>query len=183
MATADVYLLTLHKPYQDAQDSSPINATIVPARSLLQRALPQPDAGRIYRCLTEFPDRFPGCVVPLSTLTYELDGGDLWQHIADFERVLDLLVTRARQGHCDALRLGLPQRPAVLLANGPKTAVTLHGPGGSRITPEPEERAQYLEELAAHVRQAAAQEPLWPGEDLLPPPAEPRAMPYRPYRV
>jgi hypothetical protein len=31
----------------------------------------------MYRGLTEFPSRTPGCVVPLSTLTFELDGGQL----------------------------------------------------------------------------------------------------------
>jgi hypothetical protein len=83
----DVYLLMLHTPYQSREHEVPIDATIVHARTLLHPAVPQPDGGRMYRCLTEFPARTPGCLVPLSTLTFELDGGELWPQVADWERV------------------------------------------------------------------------------------------------
>ena len=77
MTVQDVYLLALHEPYQSPQHPAPINATIVHALTLLHPAVPQPDGDWMYRCLTEFPGRTPGGVVPLSTLTFELDGGRL----------------------------------------------------------------------------------------------------------
>ena len=52
-------------------------AVITHARSFLHPDLPQPDGGRVYRSLTEAPDRVPGCLVPLSELDYELCGGRL----------------------------------------------------------------------------------------------------------
>jgi hypothetical protein len=81
MSVEDVYLLILREPYQSAENPVPLDATIVHALTLLHRAVPQPDDGRMYRCLTEFPSRVPGCVVPLSTLTFELDGGSLWPQV------------------------------------------------------------------------------------------------------
>jgi hypothetical protein len=56
----DVYLLTLHEPYQSPQHPVPINATIVHALTLLHPAVPQPYGGRMYRCLTEFPQTSTG---------------------------------------------------------------------------------------------------------------------------
>jgi hypothetical protein len=50
----------------------------------------------MYRCLTEFPSRTPGCVVPLSTLTFELDGGRLWPQVADWEAVVAAIVNLTR---------------------------------------------------------------------------------------
>ena len=55
----DVYLLAMHDPYDEPGAPVPVNGVIVHARTLLHRDLPQPDAGRIYRCLTEFPGRTP----------------------------------------------------------------------------------------------------------------------------
>lgn len=55
----DVYLLMLHEPYASSEHPVPINATIVHALTLLHPAVPQPDGGRMYRCLTEFPSRTP----------------------------------------------------------------------------------------------------------------------------
>ena len=75
MSVEDVYLLMQHEPYASSEHPVPIDATIVHALTLLHPAVPQPDGGRMYRCLTEFPSRTPGCLVPLSTLTFELDGG------------------------------------------------------------------------------------------------------------
>src|ERR1700721_1207049 len=79
----DVYLLAMHDPYDEPGAPVPVNVVIVHARTMLHRDLPQPEAGRIYRCLTEFPGRTPNCLVPLSTLNYELDDGRLWPRIAD----------------------------------------------------------------------------------------------------
>jgi hypothetical protein len=41
----------------------------VHVRTLLHPALPQPDAGRVYRCLTEFPGRVPVATCPCPTWT------------------------------------------------------------------------------------------------------------------
>ena len=68
----------------------------MPHDQLGRRAVPQPDGGRMYRCLTEFPSRTPGCVVPLSTLTFELDGGRLWPQVADWEAVVAAIVNLTR---------------------------------------------------------------------------------------
>lgn len=96
MTVQDVYLLTLHEPYRAPNHPVPINATIVHALTLLHPVVPQPDGGRMYRCLTEFPGRTPGCLVPLSTLTFELDGGALWHRIGDWERAVEAVVHVAR---------------------------------------------------------------------------------------
>lgn len=176
----DVYFLALHEPYPSTQHPVPINATIVHARTLLHPAIPQPDGGLIYRCLTEFPGRTPGCVVPLSTLTFELAGGRLWAEIGDWERVVDALVHIAGSGGCDAMPLGLPEVPARLLAQGPNTELVLHHPGGQTSLKGPADRQRELHTLAGHVRRFAAQGPFWPGDQLLTPPRQPAVLPYRP---
>jgi len=68
----EVCLLTVHEPYESHDHPVPINATIVHAKTLLHPQVLQPDGGRMYRCLTEFPGRSTGCIVPVSTLTAEL---------------------------------------------------------------------------------------------------------------
>ena len=75
MSVEDVYLLVQHEPYASSEHPVPIDATIVHAMTLLHPAVPQPDGGRIYRCLTEFAISPARLLVPLSTLTFELDGG------------------------------------------------------------------------------------------------------------
>src|ERR1700720_3568270 len=92
----DVYLLTMHDPYDEPGAPAPINGVIVHAATLLHPDLPQPDAGRIYRCLTEFPGRTPGCLVTLSDLNAELDGGRLWPQVADWNAVITALITLTR---------------------------------------------------------------------------------------
>ncbi|WP_219516148.1 hypothetical protein [Nonomuraea ceibae] len=175
----DVYFLALHEPYRSAQHPVAINAVIVHAATLLHPALPQPDAGRIYRCLTEFPDRRPGCVVPLSTMTFELDGGRNWPLVGDWEQVVAGLIELARRGRCDAMPLGLPDLAATLLANGPMTRVRFAG--GPLV--DPAERQQCLDELAALVAQASGQAAFWPGDNLVALPQTPAALPYKPYRA
>ncbi|HEY1179309.1 MAG TPA: hypothetical protein VGF17_24405 [Phytomonospora sp.] len=144
--------------------------------------MPQPDGGRIYRCLTEFPGRTPGCVVPLSTLTFELAGGLLWDDVGDWERVTDSVVRLARSGRCDAMPIGLPDLSSHLLANGPNTTLHVTGPDGPLPPMGGRERQTEIEALTGYVRRFAAQGPFWPGDDLTGPPAEPRVMPYRPAR-
>ena len=121
----------------------PIDATIVHALTLLHPAAPC-DRGRMYRCLTEFPSRTPGCLVPLSTLTFERHGGLLWPEMADWKRVVDAVVRLARDKACDAMPLGLPSVAAASLANGPYTKVNVHRPDGSRSTIGTRERCREM---------------------------------------
>lgn len=180
MAVDDVYLLALHQPLDLPGHPVPVNATIVHARSLLSPAVPQPDGGMMYRCLTEFPNRTPGCVVPVSTLTYELDGGDLWPEVADWAAVSDAVVDLALEKGCDAMHFGLSELATALLASGPVTMPVIYTPSGRRPV-DPRERQQGLDDLANEVRRFLAEGPFWPGDDLVPPPAEPVTLPYRPF--
>ena len=125
----------------------------------------------MYRCLTESPGRTPGCVVPLSTSTFELDGGKLWSQSPPGERIVEVVVHMARRPGCDAMPMGLPQLPALLVGGGPNTVHTLHHPDGSRSQAGPAERQQFLEELTSHVRGVVADGPFWPGDNLVAPPS------------
>lgn len=180
MTVEDVYLFALHEPYHDPQHAVAINATIVHARTLLHSTLPQPDAGLIYRCLTEFPGRTPGTVVPLSTLTHELGGGRWWPRIGDWEGTVEAVVGLARAAACDAMPIGLPEISAGLLASGPNTTVRFVGPDGQEFTRGPADRARELAELSGHVARFAAEGPFWPGDNLLSPPVTPATLPYDP---
>ncbi|MFC4943317.1 hypothetical protein [Pseudonocardia sp. GCM10023141] len=182
MAQPDVYLLTAHEPYTDPRHPVPINSLIVHALTLLHPDVPQPDGGMMYRCLTEFPHRRPGEIVPVSTLTYELAGGDLWPQIGDWEAVTDALVAVSRASRCDAMTLGLPQIPFFLLSMGPYTNNVLHRPDGTTEHRGPEHRQHELDTLAEHLRQFRASGPLWPGDNLVTPPNRPAVLPYQPYR-
>jgi hypothetical protein len=177
----DVYFLALHEPYRAREHPTPINTTIVHALTLLNPAVPQPDGGRMYRCLTEFPVRTPGCVVPLSTLTFELAGGRLWSQVGDWERVVKTIVHLSRERQCDAMPLGLPQTASMLLANGPTSSLTVYRPDGNRSIMGWRDRQRHIDELAGHVRDFVAGGPFWPGEKLVQPPRRPAKMPYQPY--
>ena len=165
MKVENVYLLVLHEPYESAEHPVPVDATIVHALTLLHQAVPQPDSGRMYRCLTEFPSRTPGCLVPLSTLTFELDGGRLWPQVADWQAVTDAVVRLSRTKACDAMPLGLPPVATALLASGPATTVTMHRPDGSRQIAGGAERQDCIDELAGAVRGYDRRRS--PAEDLL----------------
>lgn len=176
----DVFLLAVHEPYRTSNHPVPINATIVHGKTLLHPVVPQPDGGRMYRCLAEFPGRTPACVVPLSTLTFELDGGLLWSEIGDWERVVDAIVGLSQRGACDAVPLGLPQAASMLLANGPNTTVQIHDLDGTTQVMGGPERQRQLDEITGQVRTFAAQGAFWPGDHLVSPPSDPPVMPYRP---
>jgi hypothetical protein len=135
----EVYLLTLHQPYESHDHPVPVNATIVHAKTLLHPQIPQPDGGRIYRCLTEFPGRSAGCIVPVSTLTAELNGGLLWPHVADWERVVEAVVRLSRNRSCDAMPLGLPADMAGSLSSGPDTTLTVFYPDHNDVIEPPME--------------------------------------------
>jgi hypothetical protein len=124
MTGPDVYLLTAFEPYTDPRSPVPINAMIVHAATLLHREVPQPDGGMIYRCLTERP-RQPNEIVPVSTLTFELDGGRLWPEVGDWQAVTAAVVRLARAGCCDAMPLGLSELTAHLLSMGPTTVTNV----------------------------------------------------------
>lgn len=180
MTVQDVHLLALHEPYRASEHPVPINATIVHALTLLQPTVPQPVGGLMYRCLTEFPGRSPGCVVPLSTLTFELDGGRGWNQIGDWEQVVEVVVKLTRVKRCDAIPLGLAPLAAQLLSQGPNTIHDLHHPDGTRLRVGPAERQEQLDDLTDRVRAFVARGPFWPGGNLVSPPSHPVTMPYKP---
>lgn len=170
----DIYFLTVHEPYAEPGAPGPVNGVIVHALTLLHPDLPQPDGGQIYRCLTEFPGRTPGCLVPLSTLNYELDDGRLWPQIADWLTVVRALIKLARTpGRCDALPVVVHPLSASLLATGPFAPV----PPGLGIPA----RSQLLDTLASMLPEATGAPPLWPGDNLIPPPEQPADLPYQPH--
>lgn len=181
MTVQDVYLLTVHEPYSTPEHPMSITATVVHAATLLHPRVPQPDGGRMYRCLTEAPSRTAGQIVPLSTLTFELDGGRLWREVADWERVKDAVVALARNRDCDAMPMDLDEYNQGLLAAGPNTQLITIGPQG-RCEVGRHERQQLLDELSGHLHGFLAEAPFWPGAGLVRPPREPAAMPYQPYR-
>jgi hypothetical protein len=85
--TLDVYLLFAHEPYYPAA-AREINTTVVAAASLLHPRVRQPDGARIHDRLVH--GRRPGEIVPLSTLTHELDGGARWPEVGDWEAAVCL---------------------------------------------------------------------------------------------
>jgi hypothetical protein len=182
MTVQDVYFLCVHEPYESADHPVPINATVVHAETLLHPEIPQPDGGLMYRCLTEFPDRSPGCIVPLSTLTFELDGGRLWEDIGDWERVAEALAALVRNGKCDAMSMGLPQLVALSLSHGPTTDLQVGHPDGSQSRLSPADRKRHLADLTGHLRENLAQGRFWRGDHLTTPPAQPATLPYRPFQ-
>lgn len=174
----DVYLLALHEPYESSEQPASINATIVHARTLLHAAVPQPDGGRMYRCLTEAPMRQPGELVPVSTLTYELEGGALWPQVADWEKVVAAVTYLGRHRHCDAIPLPLDPIASTLLANGPMTAVRAFEPNGTEHVLGWQERQETIDALVSHIRRFSAEAPFWPGEPLVAVPQTPTTMPF-----
>ena len=185
----DVYFLTvracppgllLHAP-----DGGLAAAVITHARSFLHPDLPQPDGGRVYRCLTEAPGRPSGCLVPLSDLDYELRGGRLWPRVADRDRLLAALSALIAAGRCDSLTLPLIPWDDTLLDGGPYSHVPLmkYSDGGyATVTADgTAERAAILAGLTAMVHARNAGRSWWPGDRLVQPPRDPAVMPYQPY--
>jgi hypothetical protein len=185
----DVWFLMVRDPLSPVRSLTDLPAgmaVIVHARTLLHPALPQPDAGRVYRCLTEFPGRVPGCLVAVSDLDYELCGGRLWADIADRHQVLSALARLTAGPHrCDCLFLSVWPRDAELLNGGPFSHwQVLTSTGGEAYVAAAEgtaERRALLASLEQTVRCLAAGRDWWPGGNLLPPPQDPAVMPYQPY--
>jgi hypothetical protein len=178
----DVYFLAMHSPLEEPGAPAPVNGLIVHALTLLHPWLPQPDGGRIYRCLTEFPGRVPGCLVPLSTLNYELDDGRLWPHVADWQDVTRALVELSRTpGSCEAIVLALAPADATLLAAGPYTPVRAINDDGALLVLGTADRQHLIARLTSELPAATGEPRFWPGADLIPPPTLPITMPYKPY--
>jgi hypothetical protein len=177
----DVYFLTVHGPCENPGGRAPVNGVIVHALTLLHPELPQPDAGRMYRCLTEFPGRKPGCLVPLSTLDYELDGGRLWPQVADWEAVTGALISLTKTpGRCDSIPLALRPSDTTLLATGPYAHIPVITEEGMTAIGT-SDRRQLLYMLTLALPESSGRPSLWPGDNLIPPPEHPATMPYQPH--
>lgn len=144
--TADVYLIFAHEPYYPGPGSQEINTTVVAADTLLHPQVQQPDGTRIHDLLTR--GRQPGQLVPLATLTHELNGGADWPTVGDWERVTTDLVRLVRTQMCDALSLGLPEIARALICTGPGNDVrTIDVLEGEHTVYGPDERAEVLAEI------------------------------------
>ncbi|GGX99847.1 hypothetical protein [Streptomyces fructofermentans] len=184
--TADVYLLFAHEPYYPGPGTQEINTTLVAAASLLHPTVAQPDGARIHDRLTR--GRRHQEIVPLATLTHELDGGADWPTVGDWERVTADLVGLVRAGECDALSLGLPEIARALVCTGPHSQVRSYDQAADEFLAHgPTDRAQVLAKVDLFLTPLVAERQLWPGNGLLPPlaarenndePGTPRYWPY-----
>ncbi|MFD7444069.1 hypothetical protein [Streptomyces sp. NPDC059909] len=166
--TTDVYLLFAHEPYYQGPSQQETNATVVAAATLLHPRVRQPDGAKIHDRLTR--GRRLGEIVPLATLTHELNGGADWPSVGDWESVTGDVLRLARTGDCDALSLGLPEIARALVCNGPHSQVrALDSAAGQFTIYGPAERAAVLARVCEYLTDAAAEQPLWPGDGLLPP--------------
>ncbi|RRR87020.1 hypothetical protein EHS43_02475 [Streptomyces sp. RP5T] len=166
--TTDVYLLFAHEPYYTCDGTQEINTTLVAAASLLHPQVQQPDGARIHDRLTQ--RRNPGEIIPLSTLTHELDGGADWPAVGDWEKVTTDLVQLVHARECDALSLGLPEIARALICAGPHSHVrAFDAAAGEFIAHGPNDRAAVLAEVDRFLAVLVAEQDFWPGDGLLPP--------------
>ncbi|MFG2257299.1 hypothetical protein [Streptomyces mirabilis] len=167
--TADVYLLFAHEPYYPGPRAQEINTTLVTAASLLHPRVRQPDGAQIHERLIQ--GRRPGEIIPLATLTHELNGGADWPAVGDWESVTADLLQLVRVGECDALSLGLPEIARALICTGPHSHVRTYDAAADQfIAYGPTERAAVLAEVEMVLAPLVAEQALWPGDGLLPPP-------------
>lgn len=166
--TTDTYLLFAHEPYYPDSGTQEINTTVVCAASLLHPQVRQPDGTWIHDRLTR--GRQQGEIIPLSTLTHELDGGAAWPTVGDWETVTADLVDLVRMGKCDALSLGLPDVGRALVCAGPNSRVrAFDAAAGELVTYGPQERAAVLAEVEMFLTGLICEQAFWPGDGLLPP--------------
>ncbi|WP_405654005.1 hypothetical protein [Streptomyces sp. NBC_00019] len=164
----DTYLLFAHEAYYPDSGTQEINTTVVAAASLLHPQVRQPDGARIHDRLTR--GRRPGEIIPLSTLTHELDGGASWPAVGDWATVTTDLVQLVRTGECDALSLGLPEIGRAFVCVGPDSQVRVFDAAADQvITYGPQERVAVLAEVDRFLTGLVAERPFWPGDGLLPP--------------
>ncbi|MFI1294238.1 hypothetical protein ACH4VM_38650 [Streptomyces sp. NPDC020792] len=165
--TGEVYLLFAHEAYYPAA-AQEINTSLVAAASLLHPRVRQPDGTRIYNHLTR--GRRPGEIVPLATLTHELDGGARWTEVGDWEAVTADLLQLIQDRECDALSLSLPDIARALVCSGPHSEVLVYDPAAGRHQAYgPAERIEVLVEVGRQLAWVEAGCALWPGEGLLVP--------------
>ncbi|MEU8952573.1 hypothetical protein [Streptomyces sp. NPDC048489] len=163
----DVYLLFAHEAYYPHFGSQEINTTVIAADTLLHPQVQQPDGARIHGLLTR--GRQPGSVVPLATLTHELDGGANWPEIGDFERVTTDLLTLVRRQLCDALSLGLPELARALVCIGPgahQEVRTVDASTGAVAVYGQDDRTGVLAEICRLLTAITPEGPLWSGDGL-----------------
>jgi hypothetical protein len=162
--TEEVYFLFAHEAYHPGPGTEEINTTVVAADTLLHPKVRQPDGARIRNLLTR--RRQQGEIVPLATLTHELDGGTGWPYVGDWKQVTDDLVQLVHAGHCDALSLGLPAIARALVCTGPQGHVHTHYEGFHLYGPS--DRAAVLASIRTLLDILATERPFWPGDNLLP---------------
>ncbi|MEU6260460.1 hypothetical protein [Streptomyces sp. NPDC047043] len=166
--TSAVYLLFAHQPYYPGPGTQEINTTLVAADTLLHPRVLQPDGTRIHDLLTQ--GRQPGEIIPLATLTHELNGGADWPTVGDWERVTIDLVHLVQTQRCDALSLGLPEVARALICTGPASQVRAFDAAAGEFTMYgPDDRTKVLTEVGLFLTGLTAQQPFWPGDGLLPP--------------
>ncbi|WP_331763523.1 hypothetical protein [Streptomyces anthocyanicus] len=165
-STSGVYLLFAHEAYYPTPGQE-INTSLVAAATLLHPRVRQPDGTRIHERLTR--GRRPGEIVPLATLTHELDGGALWRQVGDWQAVTADLLQLIHDHACDALGLGLSPIARALVCTSSHSEVRAYDP-----TTEceqvfgPADRTEVLVEIGRQLARAEAGRPLGPG-DILPP--------------
>ncbi|WP_406326551.1 hypothetical protein [Streptomyces sp. NBC_00203] len=138
------------------------------AASLLHPHVRQPDGARIHDRLTR--GRRPGEIVPLSTLTHELDGGALWPDVGDWAAVTADLLQLIQDRECDGLSLGLPDIARALVCSGPQSEVRVYDPAAERYQAYgAADRIEVLAEVGRQLAWAEAGCALWPGDGLLVP--------------
>ncbi|KUN17555.1 hypothetical protein AQJ11_37435 [Streptomyces corchorusii] len=166
--TTGVYLLFAQEPYYPGPGTQEINTTVVAADTLLHPQVLQPDGARIHDLLTQ--GRQPGEIIPLATLTHELNGGADWPTVGDWERVTIDLLQLVRAGDCHALSLGLPEIARALVCTGPNSHVrAFDAAAGEFIVYGSAERAAVLAEVDVFLACLVAEQDLWPGDGLLAP--------------
>ncbi|HKO83812.1 MAG TPA: hypothetical protein VJ140_04440, partial [Actinomycetota bacterium] len=166
--TSDIYLLFAHEPYYPGPGTQEINTTVVAADTLLHPRILQPDGTRIHDLLTQ--GRQPREIIPLATLTHELNGGADWPTVGDWERVTADLVHLVQTQRCDALSLGLPEVARALICTGPDSRVrAFDAAAGGFTVYGPDDRAKVLTEVGMFLTGIATEQPFWPGDGLLPP--------------
>ncbi|WP_406723399.1 hypothetical protein WJ438_00120 [Streptomyces sp. GD-15H] len=163
--TREVYLLFAHEAYYPAA-AQEINTSLVAAASLLHPHVRQPDGARIYDRLTR--GRRQGEIVPLSTLTHELDGGARWPEVGDWAAVTADLLQLIQDRECDGLSLHLPDIARALVCSGPRSEVRVYDLAAERYQAYgPADRIEVLVEVGRQLAWAEAGCALWPGDDLL----------------
>ncbi|MEV0254724.1 hypothetical protein AB0H82_10740 [Streptomyces sp. NPDC050732] len=168
------HLLFAHQPYFPPRGLREINTTIVEAATLLHSRVRQPDGDRIHRILNN-GHRAPREIVPLATLTHELDGGAGWPSVGDWEQVTQDLLILSRFGTCDAIRLALPAIERALVCSAPHSeVVAFDATTGKRLTYGPTARASVLAQLQTRLDQRPAEHAHDPGPGTGAQPERPR---------